>query len=73
MKDRMIRWEMFHQFILIRFPRITKKQKTLIWSGPEKGGAYTIIVVLLIMLLIIWAELAVGIFGSLFGGQQTEK
>jgi hypothetical protein len=27
--------------LLIRFPVITKKQKTLIWSGPEKGGAYT--------------------------------
>lgn len=34
---------MFRQLnLLIRFPRITKNLKTLIASGPKKGGAYTI-------------------------------
>jgi hypothetical protein len=39
---------MYHQLsLLIRFPVITKNQKPLILSGPENGGAYTAISVLL--------------------------
>ena len=37
----MTRSEMFHPCFLIRFPRITKNQKTLILNGPKIGGAYT--------------------------------
>lgn len=37
----MNRWEMYRRLnLLIRFPRITKNQKTLILSGPKNGGAY---------------------------------
>jgi hypothetical protein len=37
----MSRWEMFLLCFLIRFPRITKKQKTLFLSGTKNGEVYT--------------------------------
>ena len=41
--DLMNRWEMYRRLnLLIRFPRITKNQKTLILSGPKNGGAYIV-------------------------------
>jgi hypothetical protein len=37
----MSRWEMFLLCFLIRFPIITKKQKTLFLSGTKNGEVYS--------------------------------